>query len=327
MRISYNTDPGNFNPAVGYGYAGYNIVSALQRLGHETPWGDPDAPVELWFCQPEYWDFSSQEQHKIGYWPWESTKLHESWFYHVEKADELWTTSEWCKNVFEKELDRPVFVYEHGIEDIWTPVSREGRSKLRFLHVGEPAMRKSGQMAVNAFMEEFGLADDVHLTIKAHNINTTRLLNRRGENSGPVDSRPNISVITNELTTEQMVQLFQAHDVLVYPSWGEGFGFIPLQALATGMPTICVPDWAPYAEFLHDLKLNATLTDSPWEPWHTGQMYKPNEDHLRQLMRYSYDNWTAVESKFREQAPAVSHRFDWDRLTENAFRHIVEKFS
>lgn len=328
MKISYNTDPGNFNTAVGYGHAGFQIVQSLQRLGHEVPWADPTAPVELFFVQPEYWEFSGgSDQYKIGYWPWESTKLHESWFWHIEKADELWTTSYWCKDVYEKELGRPVHVYEHGIEPIWHQVQdRSDRSVLKFLHVGEPAVRKAGQMVVNAFMEEFGDQDDVQLTIKAHLTNTTRLLNKQGENIGVPTQRPNIRVVTLEYSDQQMVDLYKEHDVMVYPSWGEGFGFIPAQALATGMPTICTEAWAPYAHFLEPLGLRSRLVDSPWEPWHTGQMYEPDKEHLKALMRYTYDNWKSVEQKFREQAPAVHVRYDWDRLTERAFRHIVQKF-
>lgn len=329
MIISYNTDPGNFNTAVGYGHAGFQIVRSLQRLGHKVPWADPDAPVELFFVQPEYWEFSGGDsQYKIGYWPWESTKLHESWFWHVDKADELWTTSYWCKDVYEKELGRPVHVYEHGIGEEWRVLRDRSKSqKLKFLHVGEPAVRKSGQTVVDAFIETFGDQDDVQLTIKAHLTNTTRLLNRQGENIGRVDQKSNIRVITHEYDDPQMINLFLEHDVLVYPSWGEGFGFIPLQALATGMPTICTEAWAPYAHYLHPLGLNSRLVDSPWEPWHTGQMYQPDKEHMKALMRKTYNEWTSIEEKFRLQAPDVWHRYDWDRLTERAFRHIVEKFS
>jgi glycosyltransferase involved in cell wall biosynthesis len=328
MRISYNTDPGNFNPSVGYGHAGQQIVQSLQRLGHEVPWGDMSAPVEIWFCQPEYWEFSNpnEGQYKIGYWPWESTKLHDSWFEYVKSADELWTTSYWCKDVYEKELGVPVRVYEHGIDHIWQPVDRRGRGKLKFLHVGEPAVRKSGQMVVDAFMREFGMADDVHLTIKAHEVNTTRLFDHYGSIIGTPKDRPNMTLITDNYDDAQMIELFQEHDVLVYPSWGEGFGFIPLQALATGMPTICTSAWAPYNRFLGPLGLDSNLVDSPWEPWHTGQMYQPNEDHLQQLMRKSYDEWDVLERQFNYQSPAVHARYDWDTLTEKAFRHIVKKF-
>jgi len=326
MKISYNTDPGNFNTSVGYGHAGFQIVQALQRLGHTVPWADPEADVELYFCQPEYWQFSAPAQYKIGYWPWESTKLHDSWFEHTKVADELWTTSYWCKDVFEKELKRPVHVYEHGIEHMWTPHHRERGDVLKFLHVGEPAVRKDGQLAVDSFMEVFGNRDDVSLTVKAHEINTTRLLDRQGYNAGVIESRPNINVILDDYEDAEMVQLFHDHDVLIYPSWGEGFGFIPLQALATGMPTICTSAWAPYKRFLGDLALDSTLVQSPWEPWHTGMMYQPSKEHLKYLMQYSYDNWRRLADAAETAAPEVHARYDWDNVTEKAFRHIVKRF-
>ncbi len=57
--------------------------------------------------------------------------------------------------------------------------------------------------------------------------------------------------------------MYHQHDVMIYPTYGEGFGFIPFQALATGMPVISTHEWADYKKYLGPLKLNSTLIDSP----------------------------------------------------------------
>jgi len=178
----------------------------------------------------------------------------------------VWATSQWVADVYKSEgVTVPIFVYEHGIDTDWTPRRRyTDNGVVRFLHVGEPAPRKGGQMAMEAFRDVFGDRKDVRLTIKAWRHSTIRVYDRQKSIIGlPQDVYPNMKTIYNNLEGPEMVHLFHQHDVLVYPSMGEGFGFIPLQALATGMPTICTEVWAPYRRFLSpELALGSKLVPS-----------------------------------------------------------------
>jgi glycosyltransferase involved in cell wall biosynthesis len=327
MMISYWTDLGNLNTTVGYGEAGYNICKSLVELGHRVPFDNPDAPVQMSFVQPEYYGFYDH-QYKIGYTPWESTDIPEFWLEHMDQCDEIWATSEWVRDVYRSHgLTKPLFVYEHGVDKIWTPRKRNRHDVLRFLHVGEPAPRKDAQLALDVFREAFGDSKDVHLTIKAHNTNTTRVRDRMGSIICTPDQLPNVTVTTKELTREEMVSLYHQHHVLVYPSWGEGFGFIPAQALATGMPTICTAEWAPYKDYLGDLALDSRYVDSPWEHTHPGKVTEPDADHLYQMYMKAYEDFENQSDAFYNQAEAFRTRYDWVNLTEKAFDHIVKKFS
>jgi len=60
------------------------------------------------------------------------------------------------------------------------------------------------------------------------------------------------------MSVENLVNLYHTHHCLVYPTWGEGFGFIPLQGLASGMPTITTYPWANYEKYIGPLKLKST---------------------------------------------------------------------
>lgn len=325
-RLSYNTDLSNLNLNVGYGVAGYNIVKSLQALGYEVPFSDETAPVEMFFCQPEYWEFSNDNQYKIGYWPWESTKMPDSWYWHIDQADELWTTSPWCQKILGADLGREFKLYEHGIDHSWVPLQRKPSSKVRFLHVGEPAPRKAGQMALDAFREAFGDSEDVHLTIKAHNFSTVRVYDRYKSIICNPEDLKNVSVITENVEEGAMQSLYYMHDVLVYPSYGEGFGLIPLQALASGMPTICTSEWAPYKRFLGDLGLSSRYIDSPWEAEHPGKVLEPSFDELVQTMIDTKNNIDDYTHMFYHQAASVHEYYDWINLTKNAFAHLDEKF-
>lgn len=330
MEISFSTIPDNLTTANGYGYAGFNMVLSLQKLGHRVPYQSPSAPVEIFFSQPEFFDFTSQDQYKIGYTPWESTALPSGWLEGFEECDEVWTPSpliaQWYKDAG---VTKDVHVYEHGIDPVWKPKKRQDTGKIRFLHHGEPAPRKGGQLALDAFRAAFGNRDDVELTFKAHNYSLIRAFDRSGSILGvPEDIYNNVHVYRQEFDLEtQLIPLYHRNDVMVYPSYGEGFGLIPLQAMGTGMVTICTGAWAPYERLLEpELKLNSTLGASPWEEMHPGNVFHPDFDHLVDLYRYTYDNFDSLKQRAYKRSFQVHQEYDWTRLTESAFGHIFDRF-
>lgn len=329
MQISFFTPTINLKNSNGYGYAGLNIVNSLKQLGHFVPYSNSKAPVQLNFAQPEHFKMH-KDQYQIGYTPWESTKIPDRWINMMKACDELWTTSNWCANVFEDNGFKNIKVYPHGIEDIWKPKKRNEKEVIKFLHVGEPAPRKAGQMVVDAFSQLFGNNPKYSLTIKAYFNNTTRIYNNYLDKNIiglPHQVYNNINVITEQLSDLELVKLFHDHDVLLYPSYGEGFGFIPLQALATGMPTICTENWAHYKNYLGPLALRSELVDSPWPFPHEGKMFEPEYQHLLEVMRDVVHNFKAYSGYYYAQASKIHKEYNWIQLTDNAFKDVVKKFS
>jgi hypothetical protein len=331
MKISFYTVTSNLGKDNGYGYARHGMQRSLKSLGHEMTFNDKSARIQLSFCQPDLYSFH-KGQYKIGYTPWESSSLPEGWKEAFESVDELWTTSEKCKEWYEEEgIKKDIRVYHHGVEDVWTPKLRKPGEKLKFLHIGEPSPRKGGQIVLDAFRAAFGSDTDVHLTIKAQGHSTVRAfashVNRGGARSilGPVQEvYQNVTLMTENLSVDELVRLYHDHDVFVYPSWGEGFGLMPLQALATGMPTICTKEWAPYADKLGELGLDSKPAQSLWPHMHPGRMSEPSVAHLIELMRHTKRDFEGISGAFFDRAPLVHDEYNWDKLTEKAFKHLGE---
>ena len=330
MKVSFYTVKGDIRQDAGFGYAGHNIRKSLTNLGHDVSIFDDNADLQLNFCHPVYYP-GSINQYQIGYSPWESAALPEGWIEGFNSVNEVWATSPKVKEWFQNAgVTKPIRVYEHGVEPIWTPKHRRPNNKIRFLHVGEPAPRKGGQLAFEAFREAFGNQDDVELTIKANGHNTVRAYMpgqiRRGGPRNilglPHQVYKNVRLIEDTLSVDELVALYHSHDVLVYPSWGEGFGLIPLQALATGMPTICTGAWAPYQRFLGNLSLDSHEVQSPWPDFHPGLMTEPDKEHLIELYRYSYENFVALSKISFDNAEDVHSEYNWDELTKKAFSHL-----
>ena len=332
MHISYYTIRAGLNPAVGFGYAGQNIVRTLQELGHKVDFADPKAQFQLNFTQPHHYKLH-RDQYQIGYTPWESDRIRDEWRERMNLCDEIWATSDWTADVYRNNgITRPITVYPHGIESIWAPYKREIKSDgvIKFLHIGEPSPRKDGQLVVETFLKLFKNNPKYQLTIKAHGTHTLRLYNDRGEFVTPEKIADNIKIITEEYTLENLVNLYHRHHVLVYPSWGEGFGFIPLQGLATGMPTISTYDWAQYKNYIGPLKLKSKVNteDLPsaiGDP-HLGSMFKPDEKHLEDLMYEVAVNFKAYSGYYYAQSTKIHEEYDWIKLTKNAFNHLEKKF-
>ncbi|QWT29911.1 glycosyltransferase [Streptomyces phage TunaTartare] len=327
MKISFHTVKDNLDTTRGYGVAGFRIVKSLQELGHKVPFDDASAPVQISFCPPQWYKFH-KGQYRIGYTPWESTSLPHGWLKAMNDCDEVWATSEWVANVYEMAgVKKPIHVYEHGLDKMWQPKKRTAGEVIKFLHLGEPALRKGGQMTVDAFREVFGDREDVHLTVKAYHQHFLRVWHN-GEVTTPERVYNNVSVITEQLHKDELLQLHYDHHALIYPSYGEGFGFIPLQALGTGMPVASTGSWAPYNKYLTEYSIGTRRDRSIWA-LHPGDVLYPDYSDVKNAFR-RLSNREELEYAHRvnyELAPVIHKEFDWVAKTEKAFEHIVSRFT
>jgi glycosyltransferase involved in cell wall biosynthesis len=317
VRISYYTVDGNLDVTNGYGRAGFGFIQALQKLGHEVPFDDGTTPIQISFCQPTHYKFR-ENQYKIGYTPWESTELPHGWLEKMNACDEIWATSKWVADVYHNAgVTVPIYVVHHGLDPKWTPVKRECSGVTNFFHHGEPALRKGGQLTLDAFRQVFGDREDVHLTFKA---NSQHYLRTWKDGAFSLPDYNNVTIITTLMHESELVELYKKMDVMVYPSYGEGFGLIPLQALGTGMPVISTVDWAPYAKYVN-LKVPANLDRSVW-PVHPGNMYFPEFDELKWKMELAHDNILTLQEDSYGDAPSVHADFSWEKIAQNVTIHL-----
>lgn len=301
------------NTKNGYGYATDRILDSLTRLGHEVNPNDETAPVEIWFDQPQHWKFRDN-QYKIGYHPWESTQLIPGWVDIMNQCDEIWTPSPLIAEWYKKDgVNVPIYVFEHGVDKIWTP-TEPPEGNLRFFHVGGEAARKGGWDAVNAFRFALPHADDVEFTMKLYQSNWN------------IAKVGRISILVEKMELPELVEFFQSQHVYVYPSAGEGFGLTPLQAMACGIPTITVPAWAPYKRFLDpNLCLKSKLKASPWPKAHPGKVFKVTQDELRSKLLWVYENYDQAKEFALAQVDQIKAEYDWDLLTQDAFEKLEKR--
>ena len=122
-----------------------------------------------------------------------------------------------------------------------------------------------------------------------------------------------------------MIRLLKEHHALIYPSWGEGFGLIPLQTLGTGMPSIVSGGWCDYPEYVGELMVKSKLTHNPFSITHPGFMYKTDYEDLLKTMLYTEKNIETLLQHYYEQAPKIHKEYSWDDIVEEYFDNVAKR--
>lgn len=317
MKISFNTrfTADKIRDNDGYGYGTKQILASLNRLGHTITENDASAEVGFCFDQPQHWKYFGN-QYRVALSPWESTVIFDDWKVKMNECDEVWSPSPLIGEWYQKHNDivKPVFTYEHGIDSVWAPKPRDVNGPLKFLHIGGEAYRKGLPETLKAWRAAFQGNKDVQLTCK---------LGATGFN---LDHHGNVKTICGKMPFNELLGLHYDHNVFVYPSWGEGFGFNPFQALATGMPTVMTADWAPYRRFVDPmLTVKAELVDSPWPSVHPGKMFRPEHDDLVDRLRWVHDNYEERSDFAQIQAPLIHEDYAWDVVTKSSFEKLEKR--
>lgn len=319
---------------VGFGNAASHIYDCLKKSGVDVHLKELDsnkrydADIEICFDQPHRYKFMSKG-FKIGYTPWESTKFMNEWPHNLQKCDEVWTTSNWCQEVFQKNLPgQNVFTYAHGIDHRFRPKKRRycPEKPFTFLFIGEPYHRKDGALVVKTFIDLFGKDPNYRLIVKATKLSTIQVSDPKGLVAGPPNAfYDNIIMLTDMLSPQEMIELYDLADVFVYPTWGEGFGFNPLQALAMGIPTIATYAWADYAKYI-TVPIDTMYVESPWPIVHPGMMMRPNASMFKAAMSNAQENYEELSSLAFKNSFKIHEEFDWLRVTQPAVKRLEKIF-
>lgn len=306
MRLSLNT--GSVSVHTGYGHACMKILNNLGKTEHSVLLDRP-SPVEFCFCHPNHYKFS-EDAYKIGYTAWESTVIPEDWKQYIDQVDEMWVPNQFCKDVFSKYTDKEIYIFPHGIDEVFFPILREEKEVTKFLHVGYPAYRKNTHDTINSFLKLYKNRSDVHLTVKGYLGYKLYI------------DEPNITYIEDNLQYKDYVKLLHDHDILLYPSWGEGFGLIPLQALATGMPVIITDGWCDYKKYCSELVIDSELVYNPWQDSHPGKMFRPNLETFETLMEYARENRHCLFNLQFQRAKKLHEEYSWEKVVKDHFNSV-----
>lgn len=317
----------NYESNYGYGRAAHNIVEGFRKHGVNYAIDDYEKDIEIFWGHPPY-EFHRSHHYKIGYTAWESTGFKKGWLHGMEEADEIWTPTTWLSDHFAEVTGKPTFTFPHGVEEQWKPFRHyrpNGERPFTFYHIGEPQFRKNGQLVVDAFGELFGNNPDYRLVMKSSAMNTTRVYSYP---SGSIVGTPdgvynNITLITQMLSDEQLVGMHNLVDALIYPSCGEGFGLHPLEAIASGLPTISTSNWAIYDKYI-TVPIEGVLSASPWQDLHPGDVFNVTIEQVKESMIDMVENYDKYAGQTYKNAFHVHDEYSWDKQNYKAIKRLED---
>ena len=323
-HIGWFSPPG-IGEGMGYGYAAVRTIKALQSCGVNVGYDNREAMCHISFIQPEFYS-GNPDQYRVGYTPWESTVIPQFWPETMGKMQEIWTPSKFCADIFEQfKVNKIIRVVPHGIdEDIWKINNRYITDKFVFLHVGGPTERKGGQRVVEAFLDLFDGNKDVALILKSNEATECRFY-ENGVDFKSAKYHPQILSIDYGVDVEDLVKIYNQAHCLVYPTNGEGFGLIPFQGIATGLPTI-VTNATACADFA-DFSVPLDSNPAPGNGVHLGDWVDPDLDDLRDKMKYVYENFNEVKEKTLHSANIIHSTQTWNHIGQKIVDIFGEKIS
>jgi glycosyltransferase involved in cell wall biosynthesis len=101
------------------------------------------------------------------------------------------------------------------------------------------------------------------------------------------------------VSDEQLPALYNAVDVLLFPSLYEGFGWPPLEAMASGTPVVCSRAGS-LDEVVGEAALTADPEDAETLAWHVGSVLTD----------------ASLRDKIVKRGASHVERFNWDRTAE-----------
>lgn len=273
-------------------------------------------------------DYTKSSGHNVGFSYWETSRLPELWVQRMNTMNEIWTTSRWAKDVFANSgVSVPIYDFKLGVDaQLFHPVLRNRyKYQFTFLSIGSPSTRKNSQLVVDAFTKLFGKDERFKLIYKSIGSPDARVYNTSKQPS-PVHNYPNIEVIEDDVSMEELSKIYDRSDCLVYPTSGEGWGMIPFQAIAKGIPTICTNATA-CTEYAHlsvplDFKWGTHKMSGIYEG--CGEWAEPNFDDLCDKMLYVVNNYDEVANTTYLNATEHFPEWSWKRVVEGYSQRLCQ---
>lgn len=307
----------------GYQNAAVHSIRALQDKGYGVFYNRKEIPFHINFCPPPYYQL--QNEVNIGYTPWESTIIPSSWKHNMSISSEIWATSEFVKEIYLKNQVHPiVHVIPHGISDEFEIYERELNGRFNFIHVGGDSKRKNAQLVVDAFLELYDGDTDYQLILKYNKFCFADVY--LDGQIVPAHNHPQIIGIPENFTIDQLVRLYHKCHCLVYPTSGEGFGMIPFEAIATGLPTICT-DLTGCADFAKmSIPLPATWGEADFNSHlygsDTGNWAVPSYDDLIDLMTHVVNEYDEFKKYTVQSARIIHSEMTWARTADKMIERL-----
>lgn len=319
----------------GYSHIAAKLGEGVQRAGANMLGGN----ATLWDCMvclhpPATWivGMYGRRDDLCFHTMYEASPLPSGWANILNRTRVVWTPSQWSKQLLENHgVTTPIFVSGYGIDhQVYRFEQREDHEgPFRVLIWSETLVsRKNVMRAIMAF-QKADLPDAV-LEVKLRGL--------LGMSSDTVIYKPGtkepderITIIADYWERDVLVNWLHSGDVGIYLSGGEGFGLMPLEGMATGLPMIVAAN-SGMLEYLRDdnallvpcpdLERSIAYTTAAGEEMWT---YKPEMDAAISHLEWAYNHRSNLyEIGYRGWTESL--RWNWNEKAAEAYAILKRYF-
>jgi glycosyltransferase involved in cell wall biosynthesis len=250
MRVWVSDGDRRLQEGSGYGQLSRALSRGLIELGHEVQFQQfPEMELALFICPPGNIRFgravpcAAITMHELDHLP--EVKGH--WPAILNRLDLVITPTEWNREVWEREgVTTPIAVVPLGIDpSLYFPIT--GRCcTFMCVHenLGGASSRENWRETLRAYCSTFTSEDDVRLLVKTWKWKRDRYDTARGEVLAELDieedSAPAIEVVDEELSAEDLRNLYQRAWLFIKNANREGWSMPCSEAVACGTPVAAV---------------------------------------------------------------------------------------
>ena len=264
----------------------------------------------------------------------ESTQISDQILDTLKSADQVWVPSTWGRDV----------LVQNGIKRLHIRVVPEGVDSdryhsfgrpranypLTFLFVGKYEERKSCRQILDAWADAFKDDTTVRLIFKTNYF--VDAPDKQKELADHVEqlNLNNLTVIWDQYTDQEILNLYQHSDVFVFPTKGEGWGLPIIEAAAMGMPIIST-DYSAQHDYLMEIANSCIFVPYELGPvncpdfqrYYTstngwGNWAFPSQQGLVSALKQAKDNYSNLAQNAVKNSEIVRKNWSWARSADQA---------
>lgn len=294
---------GYTDPRFGYGAMFEGFRGALPK----TVTLDPLGSVNVHMSVPNVVRGWLVGQHRVCFTMWETTVLDSGFVRWLGQYDQILVPCEHNVELFSQH-HKDVRLVPLGVDHkFWRPQPRVMDGPFRF-HAGGSLWRRKGLDVVVRAFEALRLPDAVlHIKAAPHAADT------------PTRGFPaNVVLHRKWMSLEEQREWFNQADCFIAASRGEGFGLMPLQAIAMGVPTI-VSETTGQIQFADAAWGRVPVTKVTADT--IGEWDEPDQGVLEELMMLAYKNRGTIREEAELNIPKTE-RYAWKHSTRKLLTAI-----